>query len=252
MNPNEVDKFFDELPTADKREADIFAAPKIEEKPEPVEGEEPHKNRRHRRLEEQLERERVSNIQLNERLKMLEEAKAVVEKEPGEIDDRLIDIFGSDDNGKAIAKRFSSYLEERDKKVRHESLAEIDAREDMEIQEQKGYESYIDSQLENLEDQYGIDLTSSDPRAEKTRAEFLELVGELSPKDENGTITSYADFGSTFNVYKNAYAKRNDASRQKELASRTMQTSNGTSAPTQEGPMTWNKARNAINRMINN
>lgn len=229
---NEIDKFFGDLPSQDKKVADVF-----NDKPNPEEGtknDEPkeetaeqtevRKNRRHRRLEEQLQRERESNIALNERLKTLAEVDRTIKETSGEIDPRLIRVFGTTDEAKEIARHFTEILAETKESAREEALREIENQQAMLQEEQKGYESQIDSELESLEEEFGVDLTSDTPQARKTRREFLEMVQALSPKDEDGTITGYADFGSTFELYQGSRSKP-DNTRQKEIADKTMQRS---------------------------
>lgn len=233
-NMNEVEKFFEELPSEDKKIADVF-----EEKKEPVvvpekdkeetedEGE-VRKNRRHRRLEEQLDRERASNIALNEVIKNLSEEKKfkLDSGNDGATDPRLVEVFGSTDEGKKIAKHFGEILEEKTAQAREAAVRELEERQEKVIQEQKQYESVIDSELESLEDKYNIDLTSNAPQANKARREFLEMVQKLSPKDEDGTITEYADFDSTFEIYQQTKQEKSSSNeRQKEIASKSMQRS---------------------------
>jgi hypothetical protein len=240
--PQEIDKFFEDLPTEDKKVADIFEdkkpteeAGKTEEKPEEGETEEQKEvrlNRRERRLQAKLQAERESNIALNERLKTLAEVEKTVKETAGEIDPRLIRVFGTSDEAKEVARHFTEILAETKESAREEALREIEQRQIGIQEEQKEYESFIDSQLESLEDQHNIDLTSDSVQARKTRREFLEMVEQLSPKDSDGTITDYADFGSTFDIYQKTHQEpKVDNSRQKEVASKSMQRSaqNGSS-----------------------
>lgn len=231
---NEIDKFFGDLPEQDKKVADVFndkATPeegtKKDEPKETEEETEVRKNRRHRRLEEQLQRERESNIALNERLKTLAEVDRTIRETSGEIDPRLIRVFGTSEEGKEIAKHFTEILVETKESARAEALQEIENQEKGFKEEQNKYENIIDANLQNLEDEYNVDLTSDTPRANKMRKEFLEMVETLSPKDENGVITDYADFGSTFEVYQGRQ-NRVDNTRQREIASKSMQRSGPT------------------------
>lgn len=250
MPPNEVEKFFNSLPSEDKKEAEIFQQPNantpVTEKKE-EEDTEGRKNRRHRRLEEALQRERDSNIALNERIKVLAEQENYKrESREGDVDPRLVRVFGDNDVGKEIARNFSEILSETAEQARSRAIEEIEGRRISEQQEQKEYESLIDSRLESLEDTHNIDLTSDAPKARKARREFLEMVEKLSPKDEEGTITGYADFDATFDQYLKSQDKP-DASRQKELASISMQRSGSGSSNTSKitpGFRGWQKDYN--------
>lgn len=226
---NEIDKFFGDLPSEDKKVADVFEVPKDKPaeqavvKEEGGEEGESHKNRRHRRLEEQLQRERESNIALNERIRTLAEVKAA-EKDSGTLDPRLLRVFGDSDAGKQIAKDFGEILAEETERAKTKALDEFRNEQSQAYQEQKESEAFIDSQLESLEDEHNVDLTSNSPAARKARREFLEMVEKLSPKDEEGNISGYADFESTFDVYQQTLTKE-QPTRQKEIASKSMQRS---------------------------
>lgn len=229
---NEVEKLFSDLPSQDKQEADIFSEkPKVEaEVPaKDTEEEEGRKNRRHRRLEEQLTKERESNIALSERIKALSEsqdfAREFIKKDRDEdLDPDLIRVFGETPEGREIARIMEKKMESMTVKAKREALEEFQEQRKKEDSEVKQYESLIDSQIEAIEDEYNVDLTSTNPTAKKARKEFLDMIVKLSPKDEEGNITNYADFSSTFEVYQSTIEKPN-ASRNKELASRSMQKS---------------------------
>lgn len=193
------------------------------------EGNEPRKNRRHRRLEEQLRRERESNIALNERIKFYAQQSNTAPA--ADTDARLLQIFGDSDEGKLLAKNFGKVLSEKTAEAKELALKEFREEQQRIAAEQKQFESMIDSELENLEDEYDVDLTSDAPAARKARREFLELVQNLSPKDENGTITAYADFETTFEIYQKTKTQEKPnatVTRAKEIASKTMQSSSST------------------------
>ncbi len=241
--PNEVEKFFSDLPKADDKEADIFGDKKEEEKKpaaeipakdkaEGDEEDEPRKNRRHRRLEEQLERERKSNIALNERLMAVIEGRQgapASQSSASEVPPEWIALYGDTPEAQKAWKVQERILQSVKTEAKEEAIREIEERQSQARAEQQKFESFIDSQLESLEDAYDVDLTSDAPAARKARREFLEMVTELSPKDEHGNITAYADFGSSFKIYKGsklAETKPDETvSKAKEIAGRSMQQS---------------------------
>lgn len=258
---NEVDKFFGELPSEDKREQDIFNTKSTEEvvppkDPVDADEDEPRKNRRHRRLEEALQRERESNIALNERVRTLAEMTEArnSEKENLKVDERFVRLFGDNEQGKEISRHFTQILAETKFEAKEEAIREFEQQQVETVQQQRQYEQLIDDQLESLEDAYNIDLTSDAPKARKARREFLELVQDLSPKDEDGTITDYADFDSTFQVYQKTSQERPDDSqnRRRDIASRSLGRTNN-SVPTEmpKGRMDFARAKNEINKLLN-
>lgn len=225
-----VDEFFDGLPSEDKKEVDIFeeevnAEPKVEADPEEVP--DSIKNRQHRRLEQRLQTERESNIALTERLKALTEVdrfRQDIKTEDVPLD--WLSIYGgSTPEGQENAKRAYRLQKEMlvsvKEEAKREALEEIETRQLETAKQQKEFESLIDNELESIEDQYGVDVTSNAPSAKKARREFLEMVQKFSPKDEDGTIKDYADFGATWEMYQ-ATQKKVDNSKNKDLADRTM------------------------------
>lgn len=236
-----VDEFFSKLPAEDKEDANIFdekhpeAEKPKEEDPDPEQVPESLKDRQHRRLQMRLQAEREANIALTERLKVVSEMDKFAKDTEGLVDPLIAKMFDNSDVGKENALRLSQALKGMKDTAKQEAIAEIKAEQQAVIAEQKKYEDQIDNELESLEDQFNIDLTSDSPKARKARREFLELVQKVSPKDENGDITGYADFGTTFELYQESQKQEKpDNSRQKEIASRSMQRSGQTQGATRK------------------
>lgn len=225
---NQLDEFFKDLPAQDKQIVDVFNENKTPEEipakdDSEVETTEARKNRRHRRLEDQLQKERESNISLNERIKFMSEfgnQKPASTEMPAE----WIALYGDTPEAEKAWKVQEKLFDNYKNQAKEEALKEFESKQETTIREQKEAEALIDSELENLEDTYNVDLTSDSPAARKARREVLELVQKLSPKDSNGNITGYADFEATFEQYQAGKVKP-DASRNKEIASRSMQRS---------------------------
>lgn len=252
---SEIQKFFEGLPSEDKEEADIFDQKSIIEKdndkeeieaPVPGKGEEkgkedvedekikdddghddhPKKNRRHRRLEERLQKERETNIALNARIEELSKLNKPKSDNIDDTPEEWIQLLGDTPEARRIWKLQNKIFEEKVGKVREETIREIEEKNARALAQQKEFESYIDSELENIEDEFDVDLTSNSPAARKARKDFLELVENLSPKNESGVLTGYADFKTTFSLYqqtRDAAKSSQTSQRQKELASRSMQ-----------------------------
>ena len=180
------------------------------------------KNRRHKRLEAQLRAEQESNIALAERIKVLSEVEKF-SKENSSVDPDIAKLFDASESGKENALRLSAKFQEFEQRAEERAIARLREEQRSAQQEQKNLESFIDNQFEALEDEYNVDLTSDAPAARKARREFGELLEKVSPKDESGEIKEYADFFSTFELYKSQ--KSETPSRNKEIASRSMQRS---------------------------
>lgn len=232
---SEVDKFFAELPNENKEEVNIFDDKKVVEPEKEItteEDEDSPKNRRQRRLEAKLQSERESNIILAERLRAATEEKKAVQENP-DVDPRLIRIFGVGEKETELAKLFTGLLSETKESAREEALNEIAQIEQSGQAEVAKAEEAIDLQLEAIEDKYGIDITSNTTQATKARTQFLELVEKLSPKDAEGNITEFADFGTAFELYQDKYSEKIDNSRNKSIASRSMTRSSSPSSQKQ-------------------
>lgn len=230
---NELEKFFEGLPKPEEPIANfgdeaVKEAPEEGEKEKDEEVQETRKNRRHRRLEEALQRERESNIALNARIQALSEfTQKQSNPEPGEVPAEWIALYGDTPEARKSWEMEERLLARAREQAKLEIIEELEARQTKALEVQRQEEQFIDSQLEEIEEMYNLDLTSNAPAANKARREFLEMIQTLSPKNESGEIIEYADFPSTFEIYqKTRPAKKTSetVSRQKELASRSMQT----------------------------
>lgn len=219
-----------EDPSVDPFEVGVEKAPEkevvVEEEGEKTE---PRKNRQHRRLETKLQQERETNIELNARLKALSEERQF-RQEVRQEDTDVSRIYGTDTpEAREATRLLQSALQRTREEAETSALQKFEAVQETQRKAQRDAEGLIDSELESLEDEFDVDLTSDAPAARKARRELLELVSELSPKDSEGNIKDYADFGKAFEIYQNTKEKPN-ANRQKDLAARSMVKSGASSS----------------------
>ncbi len=263
---NEVDKFFDELPSEDRKGADVFNDSK-EEKPvvktedgaEKLEDREARKNRRERRQDAKLEAKDAMIEALNDRVKQLSQSESTKFqsefKSSGEVPSEWIALYGDSPEAKRAWQMNEVLLNKAKQEAKDEALKEFESRQSASSQAARQAEEFIDQSLEDLEDKYNVDLTSKAPAAAKSRREFLGLVEELSPKDSDGLILAYADFDKTFEIYQNSRKSEKAAdttNRQKELAGRSMNRGGGAAgSEIPEGPINFQTARTAIRKMLN-
>lgn len=229
MKDETLNEFLKDIPDTDK---DIFKESLIETPPEkgeekpPEKEEDGYKNRRHRRLEAQLDKEREARIAAEARAQALSETRQFAQEVgTDDVSQKLATLYGTDDNGKRAAQITKELLESYRVQAKEDALKEVEGRQQKALQEQRQYESLIDSELESIEDEFNVDVTSDAPAARKARREFLEVVQALSPKDKDGAITGYADFSGAWEMYqlKRAKDKPSDTvNRQKDLADRSM------------------------------
>lgn len=214
---NEVDKFFAELPGEDKQVADIFApeVPAGGEQganpengsatlPPETEEEKVLKNRRILRLQSKLDREiEEHQREREERLRTEARLDAIASGKDQNlsVDERLTRLYGAD-NPEA-ARLHMELLRDVETKAEERAVQRMQEARHQEAEEQSRNESIITQELEALEDtDSNVDLTSNAPKARKLRAELLDLVGKLSPKDEQGNIIAYAPFDQAWDILK--------------------------------------------------
>jgi hypothetical protein len=237
---SEVDKFFEGLPTQDKKVADVFEKPeegkKEVQEPEKEENEHKAKDRRYRRLEKKLQEERESNIALAERIKILAELKQQeTSVKTDDLDPELVEVFGDTDVGKKIAKIFEKKLESVTERARQEALEEIKKSQNKEDELVKEYSNQIDEEFSRIEELYDVDLTGDSEQAIKLRETYVEELQRRSHKDRDGNIDAYPDFQATFeDVYERM---KPDNSRNKAVADRSMTRSGQADTKTDDDQM---------------
>lgn len=238
---NEVDKLFEGLPDDQpkKEGEDIFGDTEV--KPAPEEGnnkdktedDEPRKNRRHRRLEAQLQQEREARIAAEARADAVSESQRFSSDE-GEVDERFLRIYGDTPETRQAWKLQQDILNDYKQEAKQEAIREIEERDENVKRQTREYESFIDDELEGIEDEFDVDVTSDAPAARKARREFLEMVQQASPKDEDGTITGYADFSAVWEFYQTKKStEKQNSNRNKDISSRSMEKSSGAPKPGQ-------------------
>lgn len=219
----EFDQFMGEI-KGDDLAKDPFNETPVEEVPKQEEEEvveDSLKNRRHRRLEQQLEAEKRSNIELAARLSERSEMdKFRQDTGSDNLDEELARIYGTEtpetkQASQILQKAFDRFTERAEQRA----LERFQEMQESSVAEQREAEQTIDDELEGLEDAYNVDLTSNSAAARKARNDLLTLVERISPKDDEGNVKEYADFGEAFQILQNSQEKN---TRAKDLGSRSM------------------------------
>lgn len=215
MPKSEQEKFLEDTQAVEK--VDVLEAP-LEEKPkeedvEPEEAPKEVKNRRHRRLEEKLQAQREENIQLAERLKNIAEAKSTSAQEDWL--KSVEKIYGTESpEATAATELLKGALKAAKDEATRDALAQIRAERAEEAEAVKREEATLDSMVDDLEDEYGVNFT---PELEQA---FFRQLQKVSPKDEDGNVTEYADHRAVFEEFQSRLKKPEN--RAKELAARSM------------------------------
>lgn len=255
--PNEFNKFLEEIkgeqPSTIEEslgiDKEVSEPEKVEDAQEfPEKGEEPRKNRHHRRLEGQLSKERDARIAAEARAAALLETRGTPS---GEIDPLLLQLYGSEERGKEAAAVHQKLLESYAEKARELALNEFNRNQQSQNAEVQKFESYIDEEFEALEDEYDVDLTTNAPAARKARTEILEILEKISPKDEDGNIKEYADMSGVYEMWKlKRQSERPSNERNKDLANRSMTKSGVEAEKAPERSTGWDGWRKDMERGV--
>jgi len=179
------------------------------------------KNRHIRRLEEKIAREREDNIRLATELKTRSEYERFnKDTKDIQVDEALITLYGDDENGRKAAQLHQQLLDRTAARARQEALEEFQRAQATADQEVEVNGQFIDSQLEEIEDTFQVDLSGTTARSKEVRNGFLDFVAKISPKDSSGAIVEYADIPSAWELYQERLERPN--SRQREIGNRSM------------------------------
>ncbi len=221
-----MDEFLGDIPTAgEESQQDIFDAPLGEANGQIVPAKDevvvtPKDNREARRAKKALQEEREANIFLNARVEALTEAQRFARETSTEnVDENLIRLYGNDEKGQLAAKITQDLLNKTKQDAREEALSAFREEQAQADQEIAKHRSELDEMLEDIEDEYNVDLTSDTPQALKARQGFYAALQKLSPK-KDGIVTDYADPLATWE-YVQSQQKPADT-RAKDLGSRSM------------------------------
>lgn len=250
----EEDQFLKDIEPEEKTTEDAFDTPEVspeietgvvvEKKNVAIENEED--NREARRAKRALREERQASSFLaeqlaktNERLDRVVDAKSAV-NEGGEDLKGVEKIYGTDSpEALAATELLKSALQGVEKRA-IESALETFRKEQQEAQKElKNEENNLNSMLEDLEDNYDVDLSS--PKSEETRKAFFKRLEKLSPKDGDGNILHFADHRAVWEDLQSQIQKKPE-NRAKDLSARSMVNSTSSDSKLQDDSATkWLK-----------
>ncbi len=165
----------------------------------------------------------------------------------------LTRIIGNDTTEKVAAiKDFKKYLGGLEERGAQKALKELQDRQEQETEKDRKAQSELNQGFEDIEETYDVDLTSNAPTARKTRAEFIDYIKRIAPKNEAGEVAAFPDLNAAFEEFqekKKTVPQPN--SRAKELASRSMARSNDASNPPANTDKSWNAVDRLFSRLGN-
>lgn len=167
-----------------------------------------------------------------------------------EADEILTRIIGNDTPEKRQAvSDFKKYLSSIKEEARQGTLAELQNREQAERAEETQAQEELISGFEDIEDKFGVDLTSSNPRAEKIRNDFVDFIRRVSPKDTDGDVIAYPDLVETFTLFQDSMRRSPTNSRAKDLSSRSMARSAETKANPMPADQSWKGVERELSKL---
>lgn len=201
------------------------------------------KNRHVRRLEAKLQAERESSIAREARIEALTEAQKLrqdTSSVPWE--EKARRIYGNDKPENAIASDLLvQSIREASDIAKKEALEEYRRESQDKNREEERESKAVQGYIEQIEDQYGVDFTSTQSAREKQK-EFKDLWFKLSPKDTAGNVKDYADPYEVFEIYKTRQAP----DRAKDFSSRGMVRSQSVETGVQDDATTKYLKENGI------
>ncbi len=228
--PNETQQFLDEFNKPNEN-TDPFAF--LETPAEPVvEPEEPAtpvdevpepRNRREKRLMEKIQSEREANIALAARLDAVTQSQNTRNSEEAEYLSVAERIYGTQtpELREATELLKTALMGVKDE-AKREALEEYKKIRNEEQQAVSQAEGRLESMMEELEDEFNVDLSSG-----AHSAEFLKLLERMSPKDSQGNIVEYADHFAVYDIYQERMNRNKPANPAKDMAARGMVQSAG-------------------------
>lgn len=132
-------------------------------------------------------------------------------------------IIGNDTPEKLKAlKSLETALGNVDQRASQKAVEKLDEIRNRETAQDRLAEKELEEAFDEIEDSYGVDISSNNAIAKKTRQEFVTFVEKIAPKDRNGDIIDYPDMNSAWETFSQIRKSNTVPSRSKELASRGM------------------------------
>lgn len=218
FKPEEKDPFNSEEPKV------VEETEEKAEKPIPF-----HKDPKVLRFIEKEVEKRASQFKPSETRQFIEETK-------GEEDDLVTafeHIIGNDTPEKQHAlNMLRKGITDVGEKATAQVIQKLQQEREQETEAERQAEEELTQGFENIEESYGVDLTSNTPAAKKTKSDFIEFITRIAPKNSEGQVIAFPDLEASFETFqekRKAPAPTNN--RAKELASRSMTRSAESSAP---------------------
>lgn len=144
----------------------------------------------------------------------------------------LVKLVGNDTPEKREAlKGLADHINSMTDKAQEKFLQRMQEQEEQSREEDSAALSELNQGFEDIEESYGVDLSSNIASAQRNRSAFVEYLRKVSHKNEDGEVDQFADIPAAWEEFQER--NRPSPSRAKELASRgmTRSTDSGTATP---------------------
>lgn len=150
-------------------------------------------------------------------------------------------VIGNDTPEKAQAvKDFRKMLGSLEEKGAQRAIAQLREQSDAELEKERRAQAELDESFDEIEETYGVDLSSSTPQARKTRSEFVDYVRKIAPKNEDGEVVAFPDLNAAFEEFQERSKKvAPNNTKAKSLASRGVERSSDTSVAPKATEKNW-------------
>lgn len=239
LNKKEVDPFKSSDPFAAKEEAVTEVIPEVEEVEEkalPF-----HKDPKVLKFIEKEVGKRVASVK---------PVEAISKETDDEITDVLTRIIGNDTPEKqAGIKDLRKVLVGLEEKGAQKALAQLEQQAQAERDKDEKAQQELESSFEDIEESYGVDLSSNTATARKTRSEFIDYIRKIAPKNSEGEVVAFPDMSSAFEEFQSK--TKPTTNRAKELASRGMSRSTDASAAPAVADKSWKGVEKLFSKLTN-
>lgn len=162
----------------------------------------------------------------------------------------FVKLVGNDtDEKKQVLKDLSSYFGSLKGEARQEFLAEMQEQERaVQAQDQAALDE-LNAGFEEIEDSFGVDLSSGNANAQRIRGAFVEYLKKVSHKNADGEVDQFADIPAAWEEFQSK-AQKPANNRAKTLASRSMGTQIVSDAP-QVADRSWKGVEKLFSKLSN-
>lgn len=255
-NGTEVDDFLNGVKSEVKEDPfkqeseDPFAV-KEEVKEEKVEEEEKqvpfHRDPKIQRFIDKEISKRISEIKPTETERFVKETT----NDGDDVLEVLTRVIGNDTPEKVAAvKDFRKMLSGLEEKGAQRAIQELNRKSEEERASEQRALDELNKGFEEIEETFGVDLSSNTAVARKTRNDFVDYIKRIAPKDAEGNVVAFPDLEPAFEDFQEKNKRvSTSTNRAKELSSRSMIRSSETSSAPTIADSSWNAVERLFSKL---